>query len=73
MTPSSETTIIFELKSGKDLMRCAVRCPGCRSGLFLADIKERPISRVACKTCGETYTFQSSLLVPLKHLSKNGT
>lgn len=70
MSQSELTQIVFELKSRTDVLRTSVRCPGCNSSYFYIRLKDHPVSRCTCKICGEVYTFPSSLLVPLKHLSK---
>lgn len=72
MTSTTTTFLTFEISSGKDVIRLSVRCPCCSNGTFLCSVKDRPITRVSCAACGEVFTFHSSLLVPLKHLSKNG-
>jgi len=65
-------TLKFNIETKAKTIRTTVRCPGCRSSQFYAKVDEPPVSRVVCKVCGEAYTFHSSLLVPLKQLSKNG-
>jgi len=72
MSTNSKVTLTFEILSGNNLIRTFVRCPVCKSGTFSAILNERPITRVVCSLCGTIYTFHSSLLVPLKQLSKNG-
>jgi len=60
------------IESKAETIRASIRCPGCRSGQFYAKIGDPPVSRVTCKVCGDSYGFPSSLLVPLKQVSKNG-
>ena len=66
-----ETSITLEFHNKERTLRLTLSCPGCRSNRFFVDLQSEHISRIGCKVCGDIFTFPSSLLVPLKQLSKN--